>query len=101
MPRIPDQIITQLKRDIDLKAVVAASGVDLEQRGDEWFGLCCLQYAAPRRHKIRMAQDLRRCPISFNFCYSYTGKDQSGIFLVRRKDVEKAVRLEPHLASYV
>ena len=37
-PRIPDDVIARLKREVDLKAVVERSGVTLRRQGEDWVG---------------------------------------------------------------
>jgi|CXWL01.1.fsa_nt_gi DNA primase catalytic core len=46
MPRIPDDVIARLKREVDLKALVERAGVALTRRGKEWVGLCCFHSEA-------------------------------------------------------
>ena len=42
MARIPEELIARLKREVDLRRVVEASGVELVRRGKDWVGLCPL-----------------------------------------------------------
>lgn len=42
MPRIPDELVERVKREISLPRVVEASGVALSRRGKEWVGVCPL-----------------------------------------------------------
>jgi DNA primase len=42
MPRIPEDVIARLKRDVDLKALVERAGVALRRQGKDWVGVCPL-----------------------------------------------------------
>ena len=42
MPRIPEELVARVKREVPIVAVVEASGVKLERRGKEHVGACAL-----------------------------------------------------------
>jgi DNA primase len=42
MPRIPQELVARVKREVPIVAVVEASGVQLERRGKEHVGACAL-----------------------------------------------------------
>ena len=41
MARIPEAELERVKREVDLVALVEASGVKLHRQGNDWAGLCC------------------------------------------------------------
>ncbi|MGH8222160.1 MAG: CHC2 zinc finger domain-containing protein [Woeseiaceae bacterium] len=40
MPRIPEELIERLKREVSIVELVQASGVELVRQGKEWVGVC-------------------------------------------------------------